>query len=422
MQAHSYVSSGLIFRFLLSGLLLTGTFFFSPYIIIAIIMLMNCYCAYALRRNNIAFFAMAFILFSNYSIFAYYWFDLFGSPITNRYINWLEYPEVIQIGLMVLFVFSATLYCVLPSFADNEIHIYLVGEDKGKNPFMGLLFLIGIILIICVSIFLTYRSGVYTERTIYEYTTVLYILALYHIGHKKPLTYLLFGVMAVDILFILINGDRGHALQLMLMVYCVFLHDKLPKWTLVLPLIIGIIGMNAVGIWRGRGTFSVEVLADSLTKLRERKFVLDTAYAAEGSGLGMVYLTNVYGFGERLRLFAVYILSIFVGTSALSPDANLAAIVINEGLYASGGGVLPNYGYFYLGYFGVIALGLLVCFYISLMAKCTEKTSGLKQCISVYLFSTITSWYLYSPAPLIRGVLLLSILYLFSTKIRINLR
>lgn len=385
-------------------------------------MLMNCYCAYTLRHNNIAFAAMAFILFCNYSIFAYFWFELFGSPIVNTYISWLKYPNVMQTGLNVLFFFSATLYCVLPLYADNTVCIYFAGEDKGKNPFMGLLFLAGIIFIIGISMYLTYRSGVYTERTIYEYTIVLYILVLYHIGRKKPLTYLLFGVMAIDIMFILINGDRGHALQLIVMVYGIFLHDKLPRWTLVLPLIIGIIGMNAVGIWRGQGTFSIEVLMNSLTSLQNRKFVLDTAYAAEGSGLGMVYLSGIYGWGERLRLLTVYILSIFVGSSVLSPDADLSTIVINEGLYASGGGVLPNYGYFYLGYFGVILLGILVCYYIGLMTKDTRKISGLKQCISVYVFSTITNWYLYSPAPLIRGVLLLTILYFFSTKIRIKLR
>lgn len=414
-----YVSSSVIFRFFISAILFLGALFINDYILLAVTLMMNFYCIYTYRHNSIVFFLLAFITFCNYSIYAYYWMGLCGTAIEESYIKWLQYPNVLRIGLVILYVFSATLFCFLPMHDKIDENCYFETKDLKRNPFMGMVFLLGIVMILGISMYLTYHSGIYKESSIYQYTIILYILVLYHFGKNKPITYFLLGVMVIDILFILMNGDRGHALQLMLLIYCVFLHDKLPKWVLFIILIVGMIIMNSIGMWRGYGTFSLDFLIDSVTSLGERKFVLDTAYAAEGLGLGMIYLADMYGLWGRLRLFTIYIASVFVGSGVFSSEANLAALVINEGLYSCGGGTLPSYGYFYLGYAGVLLLGILVCIYIGFMLKDPKESTGLKQCICVYIFSTMTDWYLYSPAPLIRGIMLLSILYFVSTKVRI---
>lgn len=120
---------------------------------------------------------------------------------------------------------------------------------------------------------------------------------------------------------------------------------------------------------------------------------------------------NRYAIGERLLLFAKYIISIFIGSNAMTEDVDLSKLALNAFPYHGGGGVLPNYGFFYLGVIGVILLALLVTRYFTVIAKTNSKSSGLCKCITVYILASMMKWYLYSPAPLLRGVLLLSVVY-----------
>lgn len=67
------------------------------------------------------------------------------------------------------------------------------------------------------------------------------------------------------------------------------------------------------------------------------------------------------------------------------------------------GGVLPYYFFFYLGWIGVIAIGMYVSYLISLCNKIESKNcSGLVKCISIYTMITAPRWFLYSSTPLTR--------------------
>jgi hypothetical protein len=183
-------------------------------------------------------------------------------------------------------------------------------------------------------------------------------------------------------------------------------------------LILGIIALNAIGMWRGRYDFRADVFLESLKSLTTTGLCLDTAYAAHAGSFAMIKLTEYSSLDYRLSLFLKYIGYIFIGKK-MGRSSNLSLVAFDAYPYFGGGGVLPYYAYFYLGIIGVALISLLVFKYCVCISKVVNINSDYKKCISVYIFVTVMAWYLYSPSPLIRGAMLFSILFFISNKIKL---
>ena len=376
---------------------------------------MNFYFVYKSKNNSLLFILFIFIAYCNFSIFAFYWFDLFGIVITNSYVWFLRYPQIMKEGLFVLYLFTTFLVGFFPEIKVQKFESPLFDNcRKESKPFIAIALVIVLIAISAWKILLRVRTGVYSELTLYEYSTIIYIVAFYHSGKNRNINNILLILLILNSLFVFMNGDRGPALQFILIIYGVFFQQKLSKKTILILMFFSIVSLNAIGMWRAYSSFKWSMLAQSYLSLIGRGMTLDTAYASEASGLAMIMLRYDYDLFERLILLLKYLASIFIGSGRMAIDVDLASLAKIAYPYHGGGGTLPNYGYFYLGPMGVVILSALVSRYIKFISNATIETNGLRKCISLYLFATMTRWYLYSPAPLLRGVLLLIVVYSIS--------
>jgi hypothetical protein len=137
-------------------------------------------------------------------------------------------------------------------------------------------------------------------------------------------------------------------------------------------------------------------------------FAFSTAYFAYFASLTFIAVKPIYPLIERIFQFKDFLVSQFVlGTVGESLDA-----ISLRHYYHAHGGVLPIYLYYYLGWLGVSISGIVVGLYLRFMSLTKHKKSELKNIVAIYITSTVPRWYLYSPNQLIRGVMIMSLMYL----------
>lgn len=390
-------------------------------LMIAMIIAMNIYCMTKSKNNNVLFIINFFLFFSNYSIYAYYFSENNSWGKSYGYYGLVQFPELLHQGAYVLYIFTVIIFAFYPKVKEDSDKQPLLSGNKKANKEMAYIFMIGIVTISLWSILTKILKGYFPTSTIYEYMTILFILGYYHASDNKKLNRIFTLLLFINIVHVLVSGDRAPAIQFAMIYYVNFWRNRLKRHMLWIGLLIGIIGLNAVGMWRGMYQFDFKILAESMNYLCRQGLTLDTAFAAEAAGLGMVKLAGDSIWPERIYLLMVYITYLFVGARLTGRSSNLSLVAQDAyPYYFRGGGVLPNYGYFYLGLAGVIILGVLVTYYLHIVAKTNRHSRGYHKCLAVWIFITVMNWYLYSPAPLLRGVLIMSVLYCCSTKISLN--
>jgi len=362
-------------------------------------------------KNNIPLFVITlFMTLCNYSIYVFHWLDLVEYlPIYGyKYLN--SDNEVMMISAQISYIFMSTLLCLFPKVVQNTQNFPLV-QHTPKNRNTTLPYVVSIFAITLVSGYFIYQSLTrgYREMPIFEYMIVFYILAFYYANSSIKLEIPIYLLLLVNCVFVFASGDRGAAMQYLLVAYfCKFQH-RTKKSVLLIILIVGIIFLNGIGFWRGNFEFSMSIFSDATKALMEKKLALNTAYAADAAGHCIVKLAGDYSIEERLILFFQYLISVLIGGNLFGDNVNLSRLSHIKYPYHGGGGLLGYYGYFYLGYFGVILFGMIVAHYINIVANIglSTKNDNLERCIVVYFASTFTRWFLYSPAPLFRGMLFL---------------
>jgi len=383
-------------------------------VLIAVILAMNLYCVIKSWKNDMMLVICGFMAWSNWSVLAFFWMhDMF--PFSYDAYFWIaQFQDTMYHGLNCIYIMSAVIFSFFPKVMTGVPMqtVFIAGRSKSNVKVWG--FILGIIALFFWRVALCIRLQGFTESSVYEYIIVLFILGYYYSGNCRLASRILTLLLMLNVVFIVINGDRGLAVELAVVLFTVSFNNRIPKACLVFMGLIAIIGLNAVGMWRNLSQFDISFIIKSVKVLFETGAVLDTAYSAGASGLIITKLANDYSLFGRWILFVKFIMTIFAGSSAVGLDSNLVWLGYWEYPYATGGGILPYYGFFYLGYIGVALLGIVVAKYISMIAGVADETNDLKKCISVYIACTVANWYLYTPLPLFRGVLLLSLVYMIS--------
>ena len=104
---------------------------------------------------------------------------------------------------------------------------------------------------------------------------------------------------------------------------------------------------------------------------------------------------------------------IFIKTLLLGSGDNSTNLSVMSSNYIShnGGGILPFYFYFYLGFVGVFFSSVLLSLYLNRFLFVSDKTGGLTKCLLILIVCTSFRWYLYSPLMLLRGAFFFSVIY-----------
>lgn len=358
------------------------------------------------RQNYYLLIIFACILYSNYSI-------CMANYILNYesfFFKFKGYSLVIQ-GLNLLFLFNVFLDLVIPNIKmmdDNKI-LPLVENNK-YNILIELLlaFVLVLILIFCFKIpEIEYKTG--GPNQLYEYSIIFIIMSFYYSGNSKFWKTIFIIISLLFALQNFIYGGRITGLQIIICLFLCLYVNKVSNTIIIILTFLLAFCMLGIGMFRTSFSFSSSIFSSIISSIKQHYFILDTAYSSYYTSLTFLDLSNNMYTIDRLYLFFKWVLSMFLGGSQVV-DSNLASYARQHYMHY-GGGILPFFSFFYLGYLGVFLLACYIkCLFKIIYSKNINYNSFFK-ITSIYITTTVFRWYLYSPSQLFRGVLLLLIVY-----------
>lgn len=368
------------------------------------VLLANIYMVVCTRRNFMLFIVTFILFFSNYSIifanFANTIFEMYTIPLSEVSFN-------ISINILTLFNVFLFLFVrwdqIIPG-SDKNIFVDIEKKDTIILYFIYALLIPIFFLGFTVPEVAGQRGS---SSAVYEYSAILFLLFFYYCGFQK--WHVRFGLFLVAAYSIqsMIYGGRIEAIQFMLVAYIMLFMHKISMTKVLAAIGCMFFLMSIVGAARGAVLTGNADVASVFQLLGERGLALDTAYSAYYTSESFIYIIDKFTFQEIMELFGDFVKSVFIGGD---PDKHLAAI---SSVYVdhSMGGVMPFYFFFYLGVLGIIISASLVAFYLNIVRNLSEANSGFIKCLAIWTVSTTFRWYLYTPLPLLRGVIFLAIAY-----------
>ncbi len=362
----------------------------------ALFLILSVYVACLQRKNMLCFVLSIAILYFNYSLVAgVYW----SADSLPRIFDSHSYDELLR-GMNLVLVFFTTFLCCLKANREADIHVFLE-----KYPCSWLIVLASAVYISAAP-FLFYNTESFGTRGIasafYEYSLVILIVALAFCGRNLKALSILMLASGWIILHGLLHGERALALQ-MLIICGVYLMLHRFSLKLIIPgCIAGIFVFTLFGLYRGLNDLEGDVLTQVFRFLKNGGMANDTSFAAFQTSLNVVRFADMSSLSERLTLFLRYLLYIVAGGAV--KDVNLARLALEAGVHG-GGGWLPGYFYFWLGYPGVILSAAALGWFVNRISR-LSKENKFQNYLSLYVLATVPRWYLYSPSALTRGLLL----------------
>lgn len=374
---------------------------------VSFLFFVNIFFIWVNRKNRFVFIISILIFWFNYSIFYANYF----SSIQSSFFEDANTLYGIQ-GYKIVLSFILFLVIFTPTCKSN-----IVGEesrifDFNMNP--GNILAVGYLVVLAIILVFGFKRPVEqgergTPTAIYEYSIILFIVGYYFFTKNK--VYKIASTMLL-LLYCLQNlafGGRITALQLLLVLFFVWYDAKKIPWAKIIPIgVICLLIFSGIGEARANFSLSFSSLETSFKSVLKNAGTIDTAYSAYYTSLTFLKVEEFVSSSNRLQLFWAFVKSIILGGSV--PDSNLAKFTMQYYLHYEGG-VLPFFGQFYLGYFGIVFFSLIVVFYFIMIQRLDANSSGLKKCLAIYITVTTPRWYLYSPSQLLRGVLLLFIVF-----------
>lgn len=393
----------------IAGLLLV--FRGAPEIVEVILVLAISVALPVIVRSNVILFVLGFIIaYANYSAIAANYFAIYS----DWYMAFAG-TEIAAKGTAVLLIFTSTLLLFLPAKIER---LSAVGFfDRFEVTKYSPVFVV-IIATLLVVISFTQSSGFSdtggraSSNQLYEYSYILFIVGFYLCGKSFFCRRLLICVALLFIAQALLGGNRASVLAIVLLIYFLFFAERWPVRRLLPVLIAGFILFQVVGIFRQDiDTASIGEIANGINKLFINGLIWDTAAAAYHQGLVFISYLDIAPKDTITYLTGQWLLGNLLGGSLVA-DSNLALLVQHHfGTVQAGGlggGFLPFFGFFYFGVIGILVCGVGVAFVFRLMNSFCG-VNDMDAMVRLGLFATVCRWYLYSPSPLIRGVLLLGL-------------
>lgn len=362
------------------------------------------------RKNRLLLFIGLMIAYAVYSIVcANYVFEI------DSYFTIYANSLIALNALAGLLLFLSVIVLLYPAEIDRFSYRDKISERVEPNQ-LFVLMLCGVLLLICIFGFgrpdqLGEARG--EPSALYEYSSILFIAAYYYSGQSKRLNGLVSLVIALFIFQNLMYGGRVIALQLFAVLFFFRLSHRMPDFLCLVLLLVGFVALVAIGSLRAEivGS-SLSDVFEAVLKVAENGFTWDTAYSSWHTTLTFYLFKDAYS-PDTMFLLSRWVLSMFIGGSAVT-DSNLAEITHQHYVHYYGG-VLPGFADFYLGIFGVLLIAVYVSFLVRRVSRVGKVdfsgSSGVSKLCTLYFVITVPRWLLYSPSPLIRGLLLALIVF-----------
>lgn len=375
----------------------------TPYSYIYILMT-NIYMLLQSRKNFLLFIVFFIVLFSNYSIIYSNFIMKFDDTLFTDVLS--QKTTLVSLNILTLFNLFLFLLVKWDSISPNyDSNIFIMPENRE-------IWCSNILIVLLIAIFFVgFKRPEEGQRgdpsPIYEYSLIFFFIFFYYSGNAKK--YIIAGIILISMYSLqnFIFGGRILGIQFILCAYIMLLMHRMKMSIVISGIVAMFFLMSVVGVVRGEllsGNIDVNSILYSLVK---SGFALDTAYSAYYTSESFVYILDKFLPQDILVFFWEFVKSIFVGGD---PDMHLTSIS-SDYVVQYGGGVIPFYFYFYLGFIGILIAACLVALYMNIIISLGKTSSGLKKCMAVWVASTTFRWYLYSPIGLLRGVILLAIVY-----------
>ena len=369
-----------------------------------IFLLLSLYAIYTQRSNMLAVLLNILILYFNYSLVASIYWNTDGLEhvfYRDKYV-WSEFLHCINIILLFFGMYVL--------FLEDKPHVDRKVYRKQGAP--NYVIVAACTLYIAAAPFLFYQTESFGARGVitplYEYSLIVMIVGMIFTRRRILALTPLFLASSWMILHGLMHGERISALQMMI-VWGIYLLLHVLSLKLIIPACLaGVFLFTIFGIFRGVADLDGNFLMTTFKRLLNGGLVNDTAYHAYWAGMSIVRFAEITPFYERILYFLRYVVYVFFGSGVSDADLSSLSSMVNVHV---GGGWLPFYAFYWLGYAGVIFSGLG-------LAKLFNYVTGLQEnktfsnFLAIYLVATIPRWYLYTPTSLTRGVMFFTLFYL----------
>ena len=372
-----------------------------------ILLTLSGYTTYYQRKNMLSFMLSIVLLYFNYSLVASVYWNADSLPA-----HFAGYSLAVLLrGINIVLIFFVSFLCALKDNSVIEKCVFLT-----KHSTNWLITAAGATYI-ALAPFLFYHTESFGTRGVasafYEYSLIILVVILCFSGRNWKALAILMASSIWMILHGLLHGERVLALQMMI-VWGLYLLLHVLSLRLIIPAcIVGIFVFTIFGMYRGLSALEGNVFTSVFQSLLHGGMANDTSYAAFQTSMNVLRLEDISTIWERLWLFLKYLAYIFAGSAV--PDVNLAVLALEVGWHG-GGGWLPVYFDFWLGFPGVIVVGVLLGWLINKVST-LRRGKDYFNYLALYIVATSPRWYLYSPSPLTRGLLMYTLAFVGATAV-----
>lgn len=369
--------------------------------------LLSIYLLVLARKNRGLLIVFGYLLLTVYSSCIV---NYFGIASFTSYQQWAG-TEVAFTSINIVLIFLLCISLIMPLEVDSYPSELLIQTDMSGN---------GIIVIICAAAFLLCGllgvgpSYAGTDRQyvnpIYEYSIAFLLIGLYFSGGNKRNVILFAVISAVRVALDFSIGTRVTSIEILSIWYLMIFAARMKLRVLIPILIVAFIAMLTVGQLRG-SSFQVSAISKGIEGFVDSAFTWDGAYAAYHTSESMVAYRDISVQGIDIPGFVSYLISLVVGSSAGYVGLQYE---MEPYFWNMGGGYLPFFFYYYLGYGGVIVLSIIIAVLLRFLASLGGKdgVSDMSRFVFVWFSATCFRWLSYSASPLVRGLLLVTVVFL----------
>ena len=368
--------------------------------------LLSFYLLLSTRKNKGLLVVCGYLFLSVYSSCVV---NYFGMDIFSPYQQWVG-TSVSFKSVNVLLLFLIGITAVMPLVVKEYPTKRLIQRDTSSNGF--LVAVCAVAFLMCGVFGVGSASAVsdrYGITPIYEYSMAFLIVGLYFGGSRvgSITVFALISVIRISIDFAI--GSRVTSIAILAIWYLMMLAPRLKTRYLIPMLVTAFVAMLTVGELRG-SSFSLSAITKGITDFFDAGFAWDGAYAAYHTSESMVAYRELQARGTDIPGLVNYLSSLVVGVSAGHVELQHE---MQPFFWNMGGGYLPFFFYYYIGYAGVAIAALItgaILRFIALLGD-REDVSDISTFVFVWICATSFRWLSYSASPLVRGVLLVVTLF-----------
>ncbi|MCO5469165.1 hypothetical protein NG876_14520, partial [Enterococcus faecium] len=353
------------------------TILFSNQVVSVLVLISNVLLVLWFRKNVLGIIISSSLLYFNYSILIFNYFSysdsMFwgynGTPVATE-----------SLYIILLFITTFIIGIIILSRNNSSISGDLIDWEKSVyNPYLCIIFIFVLIFIFVFG----FSRGDLGERgtpsAVYEYSVILFILMAYFsdgsIFFKRVNITLMLMFAGQNLIF----AGRVTALQIFITLYLLYFRRKISTKNLMIIAITFFLIFSILGAARGSLFSGAVNINEIINEIKERKFSLDTAYAAFFTAETFIDYRNYVDHSFRINQFFRFFISMFAGGGAIE-NSNLSVLTHSFRTHYFGG-VLPFYFFFWFGSFGVCLSSFIVLIYSQLIG--IMKRNDLVKIISI---------------------------------------